>query len=480
MSQDLILTFDLGTTRLKVALFDMEGELHGQVSRRNVDHQSANMHWQDAERWWLDCVDASRQLLAELKVDPARIKGVSLSGRAGAAVFVDASGAIIADPWSDRRHADLLSELNNGRSREQATMYGVTLLSKLLWLRANEPGIAQRTAHVLYAKDFLLFRLTGEAVTDPSSGPDGPWDDDLLAASHIDAQMLPRPAPPWSIAGGVIRTAADAIGLVAGTPVAVGAHDGICANTGAGSVFPGQYAITLGTNAVVRAVTDFIPEGSLRFYGFPPDKHIIGGNALMAGRSLDWFLDNWFDAPEETRQQLFTQLNEATAGVPPGTHGVLFLPFLAGRLSPERRAGARATFHGMSIRTTRIDMYRAVLEGATFALAAVFDQVLGWAGEPVRIGVTGSGVASNTWMQLLTDLIARPLEVTDGASEGRGAALFCALALGRYSSIGEAINGMVHTRHTYLPNPAANETYGEIRQRWHALSDATRPFDNRN
>ena len=477
MTSRLILTFDLGTTRLKVALFDTNGELLGQVSRRNLDHSSGGNRWQRAQAWWDDCVSASSELLVTTQANPNRVKGISLSGRAGAAVFVDAAGEVICDPWSDARHTDELRRLLDGRSREQVAMYGATLLAKMMWLRANQPGVAGDTAHILYAKDFLLYRLTGEAITDPGSGPDGPWDDALVKDSQVSPDLLPTPALPWTLAGRLTTRAAKALGLREGIPVATGAHDGICANTGSGSVLPGQYTLTLGTHAVVRAVTDDWPAGALRFYGYPPDKHIIGGNAFMAGRALDWFLDNWFDAPESSRQKCFTELNTAVAGIAPGAGGVAFLPFLAGRIAPERRPGARATFHGMSVDTSRNDMYRALLEGVSFAVCDVFEQVQGWVGSPSRIGVTGSGVASDNWIQLLADLLGYPLEVTDNACEGRGAAVFCAMAIGEYSSLNEAVYAMVHTSRTFAPDPATAEIYSEIRARWQALSDATRQFD---
>lgn len=477
MQEDLILTFDLGTTRLKVAAFDIRGELKGLVSRRNRDYREGNRQWQSASDWWNDAVSATSELIAGRGLDPRRIKGVSLSGRAGAAVFVDGADQVIMDPWSDTRHRDQLREIIAGHDRADLALYGATLLSKIMWLRNDDPELAARARHVLYAKDFLLFRLTGEAVTDPSSGPDGPWDEALLERCEVAPALVPRPLMPWDIAGTVNGSAAAALGLVEGIPVAVGAHDGICANAGAAAAFPGQYAITLGTHAVVRAVTDFRPDGARRFYGFPPDKHIIGGNALMAGRSLDWFLDNWFGATEEGRQELFATLDDAAARIDPGASGIVFLPFLRGQIAPEKRPGARAAFFGLETDSDRQDMYRAVLEGASFALAAIFDEVTGWAGEPSHIGVTGGGANSNTWTQLLADIIQHPLSLTDGACEGRGAAIFCATALGYYPSLKDAIANMVATSRTVVPGPAG--TYRELREHWQAVSASTRPFDKR-
>ena len=157
-----------------MALFDFKGQLLGQVARRNVDHRAGTRQWQVAETWWQNCVDSTRQILQQQHLDPARVKGCSLSGRAGAAVFVDDSADVLCDPWLDTRHNAELRTLVDGRSRNEVAMYGAALLSKIMWLRHDSPDLAARIAHVLYAKDFLLYRLTGEAVTDPSSGPDGP------------------------------------------------------------------------------------------------------------------------------------------------------------------------------------------------------------------------------------------------------------------------------------------------------------------
>lgn len=475
-----LLTFDLGTTRLKVAAFDLDGRLIGQVARRHRDLREAALEWQSADQWWRDATDATRQLLREFAIDPSAISGISLSGRAGAAVFVDAEGRVIADPWTDSRHNDALKALVHGLDRRDYALYGATLLSKFTWLRENQPAVAARVRHVMYAKDFLLFRMTGEVVTDPASGPDGPWDARLLTRSQVDIDQLPRPAMPWSLAGELQAAAAGELGLPTAIPVAVGAHDGICANTGAGAAFPGQYALTLGTHAVIRGISDKWPQGALRFYGYPPDLHVLGGNALMAGRALDWFVDNWFGTEENERQAIFASLDEIAGQIEPGADGVRFLPFLNGQLAPERRPGARASFHGLHVSTNRGAMYRAVLEGASFALADIFVRVQGWAGAPTHIGVTGSGANSETWIRMLADLLGQPLALTDGASEGRGAAIFCAIALGEYPDLARAIDAMVNITRTVEPDPGAAAAYAGARDEWHALIDASRVFDKPN
>ncbi len=474
--REAILTFDLGTTRLKVAAFDFEGTLIDQVSRRNVEYASRATSWQSANAWWQDTIDATGELLSRADLQSTEVVGISLSGRAGAAVFVDHRGNVIQDPWSDNRHAPTLANLTAGMPHTSA-QYGPALLAKYCWLRDHMPGVAARVRHILYAKDFLLYRLTGHAITDPSSGPDGHWEPALLDRCSVDKNILPEVKMPWQIAGELTGNAAQALGLRRDLPVAVGAHDGISANIGAGAIENGQYALTLGTHAVLRTITDTSPEGARRFYGFPPDRHVIGGNALFAGRSLDWFLDNWFDHAESDRQALFAKLDNESGLVPPGSYGVHFLPFPRGTIAPTVRPGARAAFLGLQVGTERIHLYRALLEGTAFALRDILDQVSQWANPPSLTGVTGSGAKSTTWVEILTNVLNEPLTLTDGASEGRGAAICFAAAIGKFPSIQEAASLMVKPTRVVSPSQQQVEVYADRRQDWLTSVKVTQVLD---
>lgn len=466
----MIVTFDLGTTRLKVAAFDLEGFLIGQVAIRNIEYQDGEYRWQSADDWWRHCVDGFQKLMTEKELDRGEIQGFSLSGRAGATVFIDNGGKVLAQPWSDTRHGPELKSLLKTR---KLPLYAATLLAKYQWMKLNQPEVSERTRHLLYAKDFLLYRLTGATVTDPASGPDS-----LIWPDHdvIDS-LLPSSQLPWTIAGELSPEAAGSFNCLAGIPVAVGAHDGICANTGAGAINQNQYAITLGTHLVVRAISSSQPKNSLRFYGYPEDKHVIGGNALMAGRALDWFIDNWVSTSEHDRNSIFSELDRAASRIGHGCNGLRFLPYLSGQLAPERRPDATATFHGLTINHTRSDMFRSVLEGSGFALCRVFNQVVDWLGEPASIGLTGSGVRGHTWTQIIADTLQRPLSITDASSEGRGAAMFCAVALGLYRDIDEAAQAMIHTTRVIEPDPAMATIYMELLGEWTRLSTSIQELD---
>ena len=150
-SRQRLLTFDLGTTRLKVALFTRRGRLIGQRAARHIEHRHAGREWQDADQWWADAVRLGRELIAR---HPGPVAGIAVSGRGGAAVFIGRDGTVIGQPWSDRRHAAQVRALSAwSQSAVPLSNYATALLAKKQWFVANEPVRARQLRHVLYAKD---------------------------------------------------------------------------------------------------------------------------------------------------------------------------------------------------------------------------------------------------------------------------------------------------------------------------------------
>lgn len=484
MSERMLLAIDLGTTRLKVAAFDEHGRLLARDAARNREHRTiedgVERRWQDPDEWWADAGELTRRLVDHPALDGYEVGGIGLSARANGFAAIDADGAVLAPSWSDGRHLDQLRVLHEWRaSGYHLANYAAGLIAKWRWIEQNEPAIAERTARLLFAKDFLIYRLTGEAVTDPASGPDREdFDQRSIEGLRMSGDLLPRVAMPWTLSGEVTPEAAGVLGVPAGTPVGVGGHDGICANVGAGAGTAGAYAITIGTHGVVRAVTDELVAEGFRFYGLPPDRHVYGGDAVMAGRAADWFLDTWLGHPDEAgRADAFGAMDAAAMAVAPGSEGLRFLPFLAGQAAPELRPGASGAFVGLHDAHGRSEMFRAVLEGGAFALRAIFDQVRDWAGEPSVVRFTGGGGTSLLWPQIIVDTLRRPVEAGDGAVEARGAAMYLAVALGIYGDIDEASEAMVRVSRVVEPNTEQADRYDALYADWQRVNEALRPLD---
>ena len=206
---DAILTYDLGTTRIKVALFALRGRLIGQRAARHREYREGNRAWQDADGWWSDAVRLTKELLA---AKPRRVVAISVSGRGGAAVFIGRDGTVIGQPWSDRRHAAELRSLVEWRKGgAHLSNYAAALLAKKLWFTTNEPVRARQLRHALYAKDFLIYRLTGTAVTDRTSGPDAAQ----LGCPRARPHRQREPRAESGVAVGHRRTARSARGASA-------------------------------------------------------------------------------------------------------------------------------------------------------------------------------------------------------------------------------------------------------------------------
>ena len=222
---------------------------------------------------------------------------------------------------------------------------------------------------------------------------------------------------------------------------------------------------------------ELVPEG-YRFYGLPPDRHVYGGNAVMAGRAADWFLDTWLGHPDEAaRPDAFAAMDAAAMAVAPGSEGVRFLPFLAGQVAPELRPGATGSFVGLHASHGRSEMFRAILEGGAFALRAIFEQVREWGGEPSVVRFTGSGGTSPLWPQIIVDTLRRPVEATDGAVEARGAAMYLAVALGIYADVDQAAEAMVQVSRVVEPNAERADRYDALYANWQRVNEALRPLD---
>lgn len=455
-----------------MAAFKPSGEL---LQQATVRHKSG-VAGQDADRWWRDTATLIGELVAS-RVTANDVLGISLCGRAGAGVFLDRAGQVLVHPWDDQRHAAELARLRAWRTGgRHLANYGAALVAKFLWLRRHAPDVARRCRYALYAKDFLLLRLTGAHMTDWSSGPDAPqWEAQLHEHFDLPPDLLPAPALPWQIAGGLTATAARETGLKEGTPVALGAHDGICANVGAGATRPGEYAVTLGTHAVVRTASVDPPPNAYRFYSLPPDRHIIGGNAIQGGRAVDWLLDI---AGAHGQPDAYASAAEAAAAIDVGADGVRFLPFLSGQVAPELRPAASGAFLGLALRHGNAAMHRAVLEGVSFAIADIVDQIVGWCGPPTRIRLTGGGATNILWPRILASILDTPLECSDEAVEGRGAAMFLAVALGLQPDYDTAADAMVPAPRRIAPDANSVARYRDVRQHWQQVRDATRVLDD--
>jgi len=473
-TRGLLLAIDLGTTLLKVGLFDVEGHLMAlEAARYPVYRPQPDWIEQRPEDWYHLLTGLLHSLWQDGEASPQQVLGIGLSGRGGGGVFLDEEGKVLAPCWLDWRGAggDYLSSLRQQTDRISAS--ALSLASRLLWLRENRPDIFTQTRHALQVKDYILYRLTGVLASDNSAGPaDRDWPAEVFAAVGFDPAGLPAVLPLGALAGELTRTAAEELGLRPGLPVSVGAHDGVCANIGAGMIELGQAALTLGTTGVVRVVTGRPLYSTRSFscfhYRFLEGRWACGGDAIMAGRAAEWAAQTL--AADRPAPERFATLEAEATAVSAGCDGLLFLPFLSGTVAPRPRRDATGSFCGLTFGHDRAHLFRAALEGVGYALRGIADELMEVAGPLRDVRVTGGGSRSRLWVQCLADILERPLGVPEEEASARGAALLLALALGLYGRPADAAAAMTRTVETFQPRPETAAVYRQQYERFMELA----------
>jgi xylulokinase len=331
----------------------------------------------------------------------------------------------------------------------------------------------------------VRFKLTDKYATD-KAGAAGTllfdlrkrhWSETVLEALEIDPAWLPPTFEGTTVTGHVTPLAAKVTGLRAGTPVVGGGGDQAAAAVGTGAVVEGTVSLSLGTSGVVFASADrpiVEPEGRLHaFCHAVPGKWHLMGVMLSAAGSLRWYRDAL--APGVG----FDALIEPAADVPPGSDGLLFLPYLTGERTPYPDPLARGALVGLTVRHTQPHLTRAVLEGVAFGLRDSFELMKGVGlADITQVRITGGGAKSPLWRQVLSDVFQVEL-VTVNTTEGAayGAALLAATGMGVFPDVATACEAVVQTTGSTTPGPAS-VVYEEMYPLYRELYPALRPsFD---
>lgn len=401
---------------------------------------------------------------------------VGFSGQMHGAVLLDDRDQVVRPAliWCDQRTEPQVQELGDlfGADRLVHLTCNAALtnftLTKLLWVRENEPQNWQRVAHVLLPKDYVRFQLTGERVTDVADASGTllldvarrQWSTEVLSVTGINSPLLPLLRESPEVCSRVSARGSAETGLRPGTPVVAGAGDQAAGAVGMGIVRPGTVSATIGTSGVVFAATDrpaLDPKGRIHTFchALPSRWHVMGVTQA-AGLSLRWFRDRFGVVSNDGRDP-YEELTREAAAAPAACEGVLWAPYLMGERTPHLDPNARAAFIGLAASHTRAHMIRAILEGVAFSLRDTFT-IYHELNIPVdRIRLGGGGARSLLWRQIQADVYGHAVEVVrteEGAAYG--AAILAGVGAGNWRSVEEACNAMVQIAGELQPNPESS------------------------
>jgi xylulokinase len=463
-SSELIIGIDQGTSTLKVVAFAPSGHVVTSVAAATEIHLSGDGAMEmRPERWWSQCAAALRALLADPAVAAGRLRAVSVCGLMHTLVAVDATGRSIADAiplWADQRYRSEPSRAYEAVSDRVAELSANSCVGRLAWLLDRHPSARSRVRHLLPVKDFLRFKLTGEAVTDcyeavgtGLAGEQGAaWSSELLDVLGLPGRCMPRILPPDSQAGVVTAAAAESTRLPAGTPVVVGTSDFHAALFGSAAFLPDRISLYLGTAGVLGA---FRSRTDLSTFG----QAACLGATTSAGSALEWL--GHALCPDGSDQDL-ASLARLARRSEPGARGLIFLPHLMGERGDSIRPQATGTLTGLRLTHDRCDLARAVLEGAAVWLRLVSGKALPHEGIGSLV-ISGGGAREPLNAEIAAAIYRMPVMIPEVTETGAlGVAMLAARSLGIVGTDAAAAGDWFHVRHVHEPIPALVDRYAGV------------------
>src|SRR5438128_7979431 len=441
----------------------------GRVTASGTDeHQpfaSPQPGWaeQEPRDWWRACGAAVKKALQRSGIRGEQIACVGFSGQMHGAVLLDAAGEVVRPAliWCDQRTEKQSRELSEkfGTDRLIQLTSNPPLtnftLTKLLWVRENEPEIWSRVRNIMLPKHYVRFLMTGERANDQADDSGTlllnvakrRWYAEVLSGTGIEKDFLPALYESPEICGKLNAQGAAATGLKIGTPVVAGAGDQAAGAVGMGIVRAGVVSATIGTSGVVFAATDrpaLDPQGRIHTFchAIPGRWHVMGVTQA-AGLSLRWFRDQ-FGAGKDDGRDPYDRLSDEAATIAPGAEGLFWAPYLMGERTPHLDPNVRAALVGLSPSHTRAHIIRAIQEGVAFSLKDTFSIFDDMKVPETKIRLGGVGARSKLWRQIQADVYGQEVELVE-AEEGAayGAAILAAVGARHWNSVDEACDAVV-------------------------------------
>lgn len=382
-----VLGVDIGTSSLKVVAVD-ETQTVVAVGQAAYHLSTPQAGWveQDPADWWNALLAALRDIYMQVDVT---VVAVGLSGQMHTMVALGADGqpTYNALSWADTRTRGECVDIGRAFTRDEWVhetgnpLVAALTVSKLTWLRRWRPAAFAATETIMFPKDYLRYRLTGQRASDVSdvsaSGMNNlvtrTWSATIAERLDLPTRMLPPVCESGIVAGRVTPAAAAATGLPVECPVVAGAGDQECAALGAGVLKPGPLLVTVGTGGQVFAAVDrplFDRQARIHAlcHAIPDTWHVMAA-IQAAGLALQWMGQLFWPAAHDAVEHLLALADTAT----PSATTPLFLPHLTGDRTPHMDDSARGVLFGLDIAHQQADLCWAAVEGVMFGLAACID-----------------------------------------------------------------------------------------------------------
>jgi xylulokinase len=492
---------DVGTAGVKATVVERTGETV-LTAYREYDLRLPRPGWVEIRPD--DVWAATRAVLSEASSRAGKaIEAIATASFGEAAVLLGADDRPVCDSifYTDPRGADELTDLCKRIDRaeiERRTGMPVNhmyTLPKLIWLRKNRPALLEKTRKILPYASYIGFMLTGEAATDGSLASRTllfdrgarDWDAGLCEACGIDRALLPRYAPAGTSVAPILPGVARELGVSEGAMIVSGVHDQVAAALGAGVFEPGDACDGIGSAECLIAPLPLEPDLRGMFAAnicaepyLGPGREVALAFTNAAGTALKWYRDTFerelAAACAARGENVYAVLNDGLADSP---SPLLFLPYLAGTGTPHMDARATGMLAGLTLSTTRADIYRAIYEGMNFEIRMNLE-LLRRTGFRIGALTAAGGGASEAALRIKADILKTPIWTLKNSQSGTvGLAMLCGLALGEYASFEEAAKALVRRDKRIEPRENNRAQYEEKYEQYLRMYPASRSIYGR-
>jgi xylulokinase len=497
-----VLAIDLGTSAAKVALVSLRGEVVAwQSAPIQTDLVPGGGAEQAPDDWWQAIVHLSKRILGEGLVQPERVVAVCANTHGAGTVPVDRQGKPLGKAilWLDTRGAEHNAQLLAGPIRVEGfdafklarwvrltggapARSGKDFIGHVLFLKTERPEIYRQAYKLLEVDGYIDHCLTGRFVstidvmgmswlTDNRDPEKIVYHDGLIRASGIEREKLPDLVDSTEVLGPLKADVADELGLPRGVQVVAGAFDLPATAVGSGAVRDYAAHLSISTSAFLTVHVPFKKTDIFHMLASLPSaipgRYIVLGEQEAAGVHLTFLRDNLLFCKDALLAQdppadYFEALNQVAQGVPAGSHGLIYTPWIHGERAPVEDAWVRGGIHNLSLAHTRGDLIRAILEGVALNVRWMLEPMERFCGcrlDPITLA--GGGANSDLWCQILADVLDRTIRQTKDPIQtaARGSAFLAAVGLGALGF--EDIPDLIRLQGEYRPDPVHRKVYDD-------------------
>lgn len=494
-----ILSVDLGTTSIKTAIIEENGNILGKSIKEYTLLTPSTLEVElSVDTYWEAFKIALKELIEKTKVNVKNVKALGISVQGETLILVDEKGIPINNAiiWLDNRAQEEAKILSDEFSDQltykitgQVKIVPTWPATKILWLKRNKNEIFEKAHKFLLLEDYFIFKLTGKYVAESSllsstlywNIKTKKWWGEMLDYLGVCEEKLPEIRESGEIVDYILPEVAKELGVDKNMIITTGALDQAAGAIGVGNVKPGIFSENTGAALAICATVNspFLdPQNKMpcHYHGIP-DLY-MAHTFTSGGMVLKWFRDKFCQAEIELSNLLekdsYKLLDEEVKNIPPGCNGLVMLPHLEGAMAPEANSKAKGVFFGFTLHHSKPHFIRSTMEAITCIVRRNIDVLENLGMSFDEVICSGGGAKSPIWNQMKADILNKKIITTTNDQDAAclGAAIIAGRAIGLYKNVKDASERVIKIQNEYLPNPKNRVTYDNLYKKYIMLYES--------